>query len=75
MTKNKNMESWSIELDEFIENHPEFADYKVSLNNMEGGAVIYSDIKQGLYVKAKTGIVIIQKYKQKMQKECLYKIS
>ena len=50
----------SIELDEFIENHPEFADYKVSLNNMEGGAVIYSDIKQGLYVKAKTGIVIIQ---------------
>ncbi len=50
----------SIELDEFIENHPEFADYKVSLNNMEGGAVIYSDIKQGLYVKAKTGVVIIQ---------------
>lgn len=50
----------SIELDEFIENHPEFADYKMSLNNMEGGAVIYSDIKQGLYVKAKTGIVIIQ---------------
>lgn len=50
----------SIELDEFIENYPEFADYKVSLNNMEGGAVIYSDIKQGLYVKAKTGIVIIQ---------------
>ena len=50
----------SIELDEFIENHPEFADYKISLNNMEGGAVIYSDIKQGLYVKAKTGIVIIQ---------------
>lgn len=50
----------SIELDEFIENHPEFADYKVSLNNMEGGAVIYSDVKQGLYVKAKTGIVIIQ---------------
>ena len=50
----------SIELDEFIENHPEFADYKVSLNKMEGGAVIYSDIKQGLYVKAKTGIVIIQ---------------
>ena len=50
----------SIELDEFIENHPEFADYKVSLNNMEGGAVIYSDIKQGLYVKSKTGIVIIQ---------------
>ena len=30
------------------------------MNNMEGGAVIYSDIKQGLYVKAKTGIVIIQ---------------
>ena len=50
----------SIELNEFIENHPEFADYKISLNNMEGGAVIYSDIKQGLYVKAKNGIVIIQ---------------
>ena len=50
----------SIELDEFIENHPEFADYKISLNNMEGGAVIYSDIKQGLYVKAKDGIVIMQ---------------
>ena len=59
----KNIKIWragSIELDEFIENHPEFADYKISLNNMEGGAVIYSDIKQGLYVKAKTGIVIIQ---------------
>ncbi len=50
----------SIELDEFIEKHPEFGDYKISLNNMEGGAVIYSDIKQGLYVKAKTGIVIVQ---------------
>lgn len=43
------------------------------LENMAGGAVICSDIKQGLYVKAKIVYYFYKRFKQKMQKECQYR--
>ena len=63
MYKGKKIKIWkaeNIEINEFIENHPEFAEYETRLNDMAGGTTIYSDIKHGLYVKAKEGIVVFQ---------------
>ncbi len=61
--KGKKIKIWRagcIELSDFIEDHPEFSEYVSNLENMAEGAVIYSDIKNGLFVKAKEGILILQ---------------
>ncbi len=61
--KGKKIKIWRagcIELNDFIEDHPEFSEYVSNLENMAEGAVIYSDIKNGLFVKAKEGILILQ---------------
>lgn len=50
----------ALELDGFIKQHSEFTDFKKRLEEMTGGAVIYSDIKQGLYVKAQNSVLVIQ---------------
>ena len=61
--KGKKIKIWRagcIELNDFIEDHPEFSEYVSNLENMAEGTVIYSDIKNGLFVKAKEGILILQ---------------
>ena len=61
--KGKKIKIWRagcIELNDFIEDHPEFSEYVSNLENMAEGAVIYSDIKNGLFVKVKEGILILQ---------------
>ena len=63
--KGKKIKIWRagcIELNDFIEDHPEFSEYVSNLENMAEGAVIYSDIKNGLFVKAKEGILILQEF-------------
>lgn len=50
----------SISIKEFIEAQPEFKEYERRLNDMTGGAVIYSDLKKGLYVKAKDSILVLE---------------
>ncbi len=49
----------SLQLNDFIELHPEFEEFLTRIEDIIGGTVIYSDIKNGLYVRAKDGIVII----------------
>ncbi len=49
-----------VELPEFIKKHPEFEEYKKRLEEMAGGAVIYSDLKDGLCVKAKNSVLLVQ---------------
>ena len=39
------------------------------MNTLEGGTVIYSDIKKGLYVKAKDSVVILQEVQAENSKK------
>ena len=59
----KKLKIWkveSIETNQFTEEHPEFAAYMSRFNEIMGGTIIYSDIKNGLYVKSKDGMVILK---------------
>ena len=59
----KKLKIWKvdkIELQEFIEEYPEFKGHEGKLEDLIGGTIIYSDAKKGLYVKAKENIVILQ---------------
>jgi methionyl-tRNA formyltransferase len=61
--KDKKIKIWkaeNLELKEFVNIYPEFEKHMSKLENMAGGAVICSDIKQGLYVKAKNSILLLQ---------------
>ena len=49
-----------IEIKDFVNKYPEFKQHINRLNDVTGGTVIYLDAKDGLYVKAKNGIVIIK---------------
>ena len=72
--KGKKIKIWRagcIELNDFIEDHPEFSEYVSNLENMAEGAVIYSDIKNGLFVKAKEGILILQEVQAENAKKML----
>ena len=72
--KGKKIKIWRagcIELNDFIEDHPEFSEYVSNLKNMAEGAVIYSDIKNGLFVKAKEGILILQEVQAENAKKML----
>lgn len=72
--KEKRIKIWkadAIELDKFVEYYPEFSDYKSNLNTMAGGAVIYADIKKGLYVKARNSVLIIQEVQAENSKRML----
>ncbi len=50
----------SLNMNEFEEEHPEFKEHRARMETLEGGTVIYSDIKNGLYVKAKDSVVVLQ---------------
>lgn len=50
----------SLETLKFIEEHPEFKEHIDRFKDIMGGTIIYSDIKKGLYVKAKDGIILIK---------------
>ena len=74
INKGKKIKIWRagcIELNDFIEDHPEFSEYVSNLENMAEGAVIYSDIKNGLFVKAKEGILILQEVQAENAKKML----
>ena len=61
--KGKKIKIWKANcttLKDFVEEHTEFSEYVSHLESMAEGVVIYSDIKQGLFVKVKDGILILQ---------------
>ena len=49
-----------IETVEFVEKYPEFKEHIERFRNIIGGTILYSDIKEGLYVKAKDSIILIK---------------
>ena len=49
-----------LEIPEFIEQYPEFKNHISRMNNIIGGTIIHSNLKEGLYVKAKNSIVLIK---------------
>ena len=60
---NKKIKIWKadkIEIQKFMEEHPEFKNHIDRFTTMVGGTIIFSDEKKGLYVKAKDGILLIQ---------------
>lgn len=68
----KKLKIWKVEslnLDNFIEKNPEFKDYKSRLKNLLGGTVIGTNMKEGLYVKAKDSVVILQEVQAENSKK------
>lgn len=62
MLENKKIKFWKVDainFDEFSEKFEEFKDYKNRIEKIDNGTVIYSNDKDGLFVKAKEGIISV----------------
>ena len=62
MLQGKKLKVWKVEiqkLENFIKKHQEFETEKSSVEKLEPGTIIYIDSKEGVYIKAKDGIVIL----------------
>lgn len=58
----KKLKIWKVqkfETEEFMEKHIEFKEYNQRFNNIAEGTIIYVDKKEGIYVKAKDGIILL----------------
>ena len=55
--------------DEFINNNPEFKEYKNKFNGLEPGTIIIADQKQGLYIKTKDDVLKITEIQGENAKE------
>jgi len=62
MLQGKKLKVWKVEiqkLENFIKKHQEFETEKSRVEKLEPGTIIYIDSKEGVYIKAKDGIVIL----------------
>lgn len=60
MLQGKKLKIWrveAIEIDRFVKIYPEFEKEKQRVKNLENGTIIYIESKEGVYVKAKNGII------------------
>lgn len=60
MLQNKKLKIWKVDnekLEDFTQKHHEFETEKNRINKLEPGTIMYIDSKEGVYVKAKDGIV------------------
>lgn len=58
----KKLKIWKVQLvkyQDFFEMHNEFKEYEDKFFNLAPGTIIYIDNKQGIYVKAKDGIILL----------------
>lgn len=58
----KKLKIWKVqkfETEEFMQKHIEFKEYNQRFNNIAEGTIIYVDKKEGIYVKAKEGIILL----------------
>lgn len=56
----KKLKIWrveAIEMDRFVKIYPEFEKEKQRVEDLENGTIIYIESKEGVYVKAKNGII------------------
>lgn len=59
----KKLKIWSvdkIDIQAFIKQYTEFSEHEARLEDVVGGTIIYADVKKGLYVKARDGIILIK---------------
>lgn len=57
---NKKIKFWRVNIlsnKQLIEKYPELEEYKNKLDEVEAGTVLFSNPKQGLYIKANNGII------------------
>jgi len=62
MLNEKKIKFWKVDTlskEEFVEKYSEFKEYKYRLSEVDAGTVIYIDKKQGIYVMANEGILLI----------------
>lgn len=58
----KKLKVWKVEKQEtqkFIQEHKDFEKHKNRIESLEHGTIIYIDNKDGVYVKAKDGIIVL----------------
>lgn len=58
----KKLKVWKVErqkTEKFIEEHQEFKEHQGRIEKLELGTIIYIEHKEGVYVKAKDGIIIL----------------
>lgn len=59
---NKKIKFWKVEvlsIEDLIEKYNELADYKTNVNKVQYGTVLFSNSKQGLYIKCNNGIISV----------------
>ena len=59
---NKKIKFWKVDvltIDELIEKYKELEEYKYNVNKVQSGTILFSDAKQGLYIKANNGIISV----------------
>lgn len=58
----KKLKIWKVETltnENYMEKYQEFKEYKQKFENVAPGAIIYIDKKDGIYVKAKDGVILL----------------
>lgn len=62
MLNEKKIKFWKVEIltkKDFVAKYPEFKEYEYRLADIEEGTILYIDKKEGIYVMAKEGILLI----------------
>ena len=62
MLNEKKIKFWKVDTlskEEFVEKYPEFKEYEYKLSEIDAGTILYIDKKQGIYVMANEGILLI----------------
>ena len=63
MLYNKKLKIWKVEVfsqEEFFNIHQEFIGYEIRWKDIQPGTIVCIDEKQGVYVKAKDGVVLLK---------------
>ena len=58
----KKLKIWKVETlsnEKFMDKYEEFKEYKQKYENITSGTIIYIDKKEGIYVKAKGGVILL----------------
>lgn len=69
--KDKKTKIWKVqtlEVEQFIEEYPEFKEYEFKFKDIEPGTILYIDNKKGIYVRTKDGVILILEIQQENSK-------
>ena len=60
--EDKKIKFWKVEIldfDSFVNKFSEFEEYKNRIQKIDSGTVLYSDSKEGLFIKGKDGVISV----------------